>query len=92
MCRELGLSCRTEENEGILFVDFNNGGQAPEQSYGGHQQQQHSRPQGHQQKPQQHQGQQHQQQDNGNDELEKLAHAVLPKVIKKLEKMCCIMM
>lgn len=89
VCRELGLSCRTEENEGILFVDLS-GGEAG-QSYGGHQQEQehHARPHG--QGQQQHRPQ-HQQQDQGNDELEKLAAAVVPKVMKKLEKACCIMM
>jgi hypothetical protein len=61
-----------------------------QQQYGG--QQQGGYPGG----PQQQYGGQNQQQQQGNnnenDEMEKLARKLLPKVLKKLEKACCVVM
>ncbi|KAJ5511815.1 hypothetical protein N7453_003918 [Penicillium expansum] len=90
VCRELGLQYATEENAGRIYVNLT-GGEAvmppPNWSPGrllwGHQGQQ----QGHQQ--QQHgQGQGQQQ----PDELEEFAKKMLPKVLRKLEKACCVVM
>ncbi|KAJ5985903.1 hypothetical protein N7499_007808 [Penicillium canescens] len=89
VCRELGLQYATEDNAGRIYVNLT-GGEAIMPPYGGHQQ-------GHQgshQYPGQQGHQQHQQHQNQNqpDELEKLANAILPKVLRKLEKACCVVM
>ncbi|KAJ5883039.1 uncharacterized protein N7473_009925 [Penicillium subrubescens] len=100
VCQELGLQYATEENAGRIYVNLTGGeavmpsypshGQAPYhggggQSYPGQQQQPH-----HQQ-----QQQHHQQQGQGQgqqDEIEKVVNALLPKVLRKLEKACCVVM
>ncbi|GLI72034.1 hypothetical protein PoHVEF18_000201 [Penicillium ochrochloron] len=100
ICQELGLQYATEENAGRIYVNLTGGeavmpsypshGQAPYhggggQSYPGQQQQPH-----HQQ-----QQQHHQQQGQGQgqqDEIEKVVNALLPKVLRKLEKACCVVM
>ncbi|KAG9239518.1 smr domain-containing protein [Amylocarpus encephaloides] len=93
VCQELGLQYTTEQNAGIMYINLQ-GGQAvmpPESSWGSHQQQGHHGGGGHQQ--QQQHGGQHQQQQGGidNEEIEKLAKKLLPKVLRKLEG-CCVVM
>jgi hypothetical protein len=106
VCRELGLQYATEENAGRMYVNLSggpatmppagqqHGGSHGQQPQGGHQQGgypgQHQQNQGQQQ--QHDQQQQHGNQQNGqNDELEKLAKKLLPKLLKKLDG-CCIVM
>ncbi|KAJ5135478.1 uncharacterized protein N7515_004756 [Penicillium bovifimosum] len=93
VCRELGLQYATEDNAGRIYVNLT-GGEAimppstGHQGYGGHPGQQHGH-QGHGGYPGQQQGHQGQQQP---DELEQLAKRLLPKVLRKLEKACCVVM
>ncbi|KAJ5975727.1 hypothetical protein N7481_009434 [Penicillium waksmanii] len=93
VCQELGLKYAIEDNAGRIYVNLTGGEavmpdypshQAPHQggSHGGYPGQQ----QGH------HQQQQHQQQPQQQDEVEKIVNAVLPKVMRKLEKACCVVM
>merc|ERR1711964_83124 len=77
VCRELGLQYATEENAGRMYVNLA-GGPAVMPPAG--QQQHHG------------QQQQHGNQQNGqNDEMEKLAKKLLPKLLKKLAG-CCVVM
>ncbi|OOO11294.1 protein of unknown function DUF1771 [Aspergillus oryzae] len=97
VCRELGLQYATEENAGRIYVNLTGGpadmSEVPAhsgygQSHGQYPgQQQHQQPQQHQ--PQQ---QQHQQQQQQQDPVEEMVNAVLPRVLRKLEKACCIVM
>ncbi|KAJ5628032.1 hypothetical protein N7490_010260 [Penicillium lividum] len=95
ICEELGLQHTTEENSGRIYVNLT-GGEAVMPPVSEHYpQQQHQ--QQHQQYPGQQQGysggqQQHQQQQQQPDELEQAVNALLPKVMKKLEKACCVVM
>ncbi|PYH98595.1 DUF1771-domain-containing protein [Aspergillus ellipticus CBS 707.79] len=57
-----------------------------------HQQQQQQQPQQQYQQPQQQQQQQQQQQGGNQDEIEQVVNNVLPKVLRKLEKACCVVM
>ncbi|EKV06241.1 Smr protein/MutS2 C-terminal [Penicillium digitatum] len=105
VCRELGLQYTTEENAGRIYVNLTGGEavmpplghQGGSSGYPGHQQGY----QGHQgQQQEQHQGQQQNgqgQQQHGQgqqqpDELEELAKEILPKILRKLEKACCVVM
>ncbi|KAL4743331.1 hypothetical protein BDV11DRAFT_122865 [Aspergillus similis] len=95
VCRELGLQYATEENEGRIYVNLTGGAADSipfKPSYGhGHQQQHHQQP--HQQQPHHQHQQQHQQQQQGNqDEIEQVVNAILPRVLRKLEKACCVVM
>ncbi|KAM4068131.1 smr domain-containing protein [Hirsutella rhossiliensis] len=82
LCSELGLKCRTEENAGRIYINLQGGEPLPPQQHpGGHGQQQHPHPQPHPQPP-------HGQQDETAQFLEK----VLPRVLRKLEKVCCVVM
>ncbi|KAJ5561669.1 hypothetical protein N7535_003869 [Penicillium sp. DV-2018c] len=87
VCRELGLQYATEDNAGRIYVNLT-GGEAVmppstgHQGYGGYPGQH----QGHHQGQGQHQGQQQ------PDELEELAKKLLPRVLRKLEKACCVVM
>ncbi|KAJ5493848.1 hypothetical protein N7463_009935 [Penicillium fimorum] len=94
VCRELGLQYATEDNAGRIYVNLTggeavmppyNGHQGGSSGYSGHQQGY----QGHQQGQQQGHQQQGQQQP---DELEEFAKKMLPKVLRKLEKACCVVM
>ncbi|KAJ5359596.1 uncharacterized protein N7496_012009 [Penicillium cataractarum] len=90
VCQELGLQYATEENAGRIYVNLT-GGEAVMPSYPSHQAPYHggggqSYP-GQQQQPH-HQQQQPQQQ----DEIEQVVNALLPKVMRKLEKACCVVM
>ncbi|KAF9884145.1 hypothetical protein FE257_002266 [Aspergillus nanangensis] len=92
VCRELGLQYTTEDNAGRIYInltggpaDGGHGGYTP--SHGQHQypaQQQHQ----HHGQQQQHHGQQQQNQ----DPVEQVVNAVLPRVMRKLEKACCVVM
>ncbi|KAI1949299.1 hypothetical protein LOZ57_002673 [Ophidiomyces ophidiicola] len=78
VCRDLGLQYRTEENAGRIYVNLT-GGPAD------------MPPQGQHHKPPQQHGGQHQQQQGGGVVEEVVAKA-LPKILRKLEKACCIVM
>lgn len=106
VCHELGLEYQTEANEGKMYINLTGdpanapppthgggtpygGGQqypgapagyagAQQQQYGGHPQ--------HQQAHGQHQGQGH------DDEMEKIVKKFLPRILRKLERQCCIVM
>lgn len=86
VCRELGLKYATEENAGRIYVNLT-GGEAVMPPYPSHQAPQHTSHQypgqqtHHQQQPQQQQ-----------DEVEQVVNAVLPRVMRKLEKACCVVM
>ncbi|PYH48408.1 Smr domain-containing protein [Aspergillus saccharolyticus JOP 1030-1] len=94
VCRELGLQYATEENAGRIYVNLTGGPADMSAAPGHHQQSQHYPQHQQQQYPQQHQQQQqqqHQQGDNQN-EIEQVVNAVLPRVLRKLEKACCVVM
>lgn len=102
VCQELGLQYATEDNAGRIYVNLtggeavmppSTGHHAPQQSHGGYPGQQQGY-QGHQGQYQgQHQGQhQGQQQQQQPDEIEEFAKKMLPKVLRKLEKACCVVM
>jgi hypothetical protein len=92
LCQELGLAFQTEQNEGRMYIDLTGGQNMPQhppqpgQGYHGGQQQ-HG---GQQHGGQQHGGQTHQQPQQ-DDEIEKLAKKLLPKVFRELGK-CCVVM
>ncbi len=106
VCQELGLQYQTEANEGRMYINLTGGpANAPPPTdaggiqyaggqqypsahpgYPGGQQQHHG---GHPQQQQahgQHQGQ------GQNDEVEKIFKKFLPRILRKLEKQCCIVM
>ncbi|RHZ69049.1 hypothetical protein CDV55_105945 [Aspergillus turcosus] len=89
VCRELGLQYATEENAGRIYVNLTGGpAEMPPSTGHGH---------GHGQQPhQQYPGQQphHQPQQGGQqqDEIEQVVNAILPRVLRKLEKACCTIM
>lgn len=102
LCRELGLRYHTdEENEGRIYINLQ-GGEPPQAkpSHGGYQQHQGGYQQGHhQQQGGQHGypgGQQHQQQQQhgqqDNDELAETVKRHLPRVLRYMEKHCCVVM
>ncbi|KAJ6120726.1 hypothetical protein N7523_005006 [Penicillium sp. IBT 18751x] len=96
VCRELGLQYATEENAGRIYVNLT-GGEAVMPPYQPHQQTQHGSHQqypGHQQQYPGHQQQTHHQQQpqQQQDELEQVVNRLLPKVMRKLEKACCVVM
>lgn len=81
VCRELGLQYATEENEGRIYVNLTGAAaNMPPRPSHGHGQ---GHGQGHQQ--------QHHQQQN-QDPVEQVVRAVLPRVLRKLEKACCLVM
>ncbi|GFF26449.1 Smr domain protein [Aspergillus lentulus] len=99
VCRELGLQYATEENAGRIYVNLT-GGPAempPSTGHGHGHGSGHGQSYGHGQQPhQQYPGQQphHQQQQGGQqqDEIEQVVNAILPRVLRKLEKACCTIM
>ncbi|KAK0109805.1 hypothetical protein ONS95_002477 [Cadophora gregata] len=104
VCRELGLQYATEENAGRMYVNLTgapaimppagqqHGGYHGQQPQGGHQQGGYPGQQNHGQQQHHGQQQQHGNQQNGqNDEMEKLAKKLLPKLLKKLDG-CCVVM
>lgn len=102
VCRELNLQFHTEANEGRIYVNLTGGpadAPPPTHAGGAHYGQQspgaqHGYPgaQGqHHGGPSHQQG--HGQQGHGHqDEVEKLAKKLLPKLLRKLERQCCIVM
>jgi hypothetical protein len=102
VCQELGLQYSTEDNAGRMYINLQGGPATmpPAHSYQQGGQQGYQGPQGgqHQQQggyPGQQQGGNYQggnQQNNGqNDELEKLAMKMLPRILKKLDGCCAVM-
>ena len=86
VCQEMGVSCRTEENEGRIYVDF--GGHGGGGGSGGH----HQPPShGHPQQPHHGQPPHHGGGGGGHHEQDQRAD-LLALVFKKLEKACCIVM
>ena len=94
VCRELGVQYATEENAGRIYVNLSGGpADMPPPS---------SQPQQHQYPGQQHHYQQphHQhaqpqpqpQRHNQQDPVEQVVQRVLPRVVRKLEKACCVVM
>ncbi|EAW07518.1 Smr domain-containing protein [Aspergillus clavatus NRRL 1] len=98
VCRELGLQYATEENAGRIYVNLTGGpaDMPPSSGHGQGQGQGHGY--GHGQAPTsgQYPGQQqphHQQQQGGQqNEIEQVVNAILPRVLRKLEKACCTIM
>ncbi|KAE8167176.1 hypothetical protein BDV40DRAFT_295764 [Aspergillus tamarii] len=94
VCRELGLQYATEENAGRIYVNLTGGpadmSEVPAHSGYGQSHGQYPGQQHHQQ-PQQ-QAQQQQQQQQQQDPVEEMVNAVLPRVLRKLEKACCVVM
>lgn len=82
VCRSLGLQYATEENAGRVYVNLT-GAPADMPPTGHHQQ-----PSSHHQYP----GQQHHQNQQQDDMVEKVVNALLPRVVRKLEKACCVVM
>lgn len=78
VCREMGLKYATEDNAGRVYVNLT-GGAADLGAV----------PSPYHHQPQQHH---HHQQNNQPDEVEQVVNAVLPKVLRKLEKACCVVM
>lgn len=87
VCRDLGLQYATEENAGRVYVNLTGGpadlGAVPSPY---HHQQHHPHQQPH------HQPQHHQQQNQQPDEVQQVVNALLPRVLRKLEKACCVVM
>ena len=94
VCRELGLQYHTEPNEGRIYVNLTGGpadGIPPPQHYPGGQQQHHQGGGYPGQQP--YHGGGHQQQQHGqNDEVEKIVKKFLPRILRRLERQCCIVM
>ncbi len=99
LCRELGLKYTTEDNAGRIYINLQGGEPVPPQQHhgGGGGGGQHGYPGGQQQ--QQHHGGQHggQQQHHGGqnqqqDEIAQLVEKALPRILRKLEKACCVVM
>jgi Smr domain len=102
VCQELGLQYSTEANEGRMYINLTGGpANAPPPTHGGGQQypgaqpgypggQQQQYGGGHHQQHQQDHGQQHGQ--GQNDEVEKLVKKFLPRILRKLERQCCVVM
>jgi hypothetical protein len=101
VCQELGLQYSTEENAGRMYINLQGGPATmpPQSGYqqGGQQGGFYQGPQGGQQQggyPGQQQGGDYQggnQQNGQNDELEKLAMKLLPRIMRKLDGCCTVM-
>ncbi|KAJ5224827.1 uncharacterized protein N7469_008330 [Penicillium citrinum] len=91
VCRELGLQYATEENAGRIYVNLT-GGEAVMPNYPSHQAPHHGGYPGQQQGHHQQHQNQNQQQQQPQDEIEKVVNALLPRVMRKLEKACCVVM
>lgn len=93
----MGLQYATEENAGRIYVNLTGGaadlGSVPSPYDNQHQQQsshhQYPSQQYHQQPQQQ---QQHGGQNQQQDGVEQVVNAILPRVLRKLEKACCVVM
>ncbi|CAG8955809.1 hypothetical protein HYFRA_00011678 [Hymenoscyphus fraxineus] len=97
VCREEGLQFATEANAGVIYINLQGGEAIMPPNVGqqhGNQGQHHGGQQhhgGHQQGGYPGAPQHGQQQQGGDDDMEKLAKKLLPKVLKKLEG-CCVVM
>jgi Smr domain len=106
VCQELGLQYQTEANEGRMYINLTGGpANAPPPThaggthYGGNPQHHTTQP-GYPGTQQHYQGGQphhqpahgHHQGQGQNDEVEKLVKKFLPRIIRKLERQCCIVM
>lgn len=92
VCQDLGLQYATEANEGRIYVNLT-GGPAempPDGDAGYHHYQQQQEQHQYQQYPQQQQQPQYQNQQQ--DDIEEVVEQLLPKVLQKLEKACCVVM
>lgn len=89
VCQELGLQYATEENAGRIYVNLT-GGPAVMPSHPSHQTPQNTSHQYPSHQPQTHYQQQPQPQQK--DEVEQVVNAVAPRVLRKLEKACCVVM
>jgi DNA-nicking Smr family endonuclease len=106
VCQELGLQYHTEGNEGRIYVNLTGGpanapppthaggtqyggGQAYPEAQAGYPGAQQHHQGGH---PQHQQAHGHHQGQGQNDEMEKIVKKFLPRIIRKLEKQCCIVM
>jgi len=96
LCASMGLQCKTEDNAGRIYINLQGGDvttpppmPAPPGGGYNHQQPQHG-------SGQNHGGQQHhggQQQHGGQqDEIGQMVEKLLPKLLRKLEKACCVVM
>ncbi|KAL5364057.1 smr family protein [Aspergillus floccosus] len=95
VCRELGLQYATEDNAGRIYVNLTGGPAdlaAAGGSSGGHHPQSHHQYPGQQSHPHHQQHHQQQQQQQQQDPVEQVVNAVLPRVMRKLEKACCVVM
>jgi hypothetical protein len=93
VCREMGLQYTTEENAGRIYVNLTGGPAVPPPEHHSgysspHHQQQQQHHGGYSQYPPQQQQQQQQQQ----DDVEQLVDTLLPRLIRKLQKACCLVM
>jgi hypothetical protein len=95
ICQREGLQYHTEPNEGRIYINLTGGPATdmPPISQGHPQQQQ---PYGGQQEyydgQQQYQGQGQGQGQGQDDEVEKLVVKLLPRIMRKLEQSCCVVM
>jgi len=93
VCREMGLQYTTEENAGRIYVNLTGGPAVPPPEHHSgysspHHQQQQQHHGGYSQQPPQQQQQQQPQQ----DDVEQLVDTLLPRLIRKLQKACCLVM
>lgn len=95
LCRELGLRFREEENAGRIFINLQGGeplGPGDHPSGGAHHGAQSGYPGAHHGGQQQQHGGHHGQQQQQQDEIAEAVGRILPRVLRKLEKHCCIVM
>lgn len=90
LCRELGLKYRTEENAGRIYINLQGG-----EPHGPGDEGQSGYPGAHHGGKPHHGGQHHGGQQHGGqqqDETAEMVTKLLPKVLRKLEKHCCVVM
>ena len=104
ICQQEGLQYHTEPNEGRIYINLTGGpatdvppigqGYPPQQAQygGGQQQQQYGGQQEYHGGQQQYQGQDQGQGQGQDDEVEKLVMKFLPRIMRKLEQNCCVIM
>lgn len=104
LCREMGLKYRTEDNAGRIMINLQGGeplapGSVPHGYGGGYKPNQQQQQQGGYNNQhggqQQHYGggqQQHGQQQGQQDDIAQMVEKQLPRILRKLEKMCCTVM
>ncbi|OXV10778.1 hypothetical protein Egran_01463 [Elaphomyces granulatus] len=91
VCREMGLQYTTEENAGRIYVNLTGGPAVPPpEHHSGYSSPHHQQQQQHHGGYSQHPPQQQQQQQQ--DDVEQLVDTLLPRLIRKLQKACCLVM